>query len=118
MEWLKHPSTVDEQGLWLADEDERGEASPMPCSYMLLCHQSVSNMVFSALLVVKEGLHDAVGHRHDEHAGEHSHALHPVVGMVEIGARYVDDEPVVEGVTREDGALHDVDGAIGPRRSQ
>lgn len=29
MEWLEHPSTIDEQGLWLADEDERGEASPI-----------------------------------------------------------------------------------------
>jgi hypothetical protein len=38
--------------------------------------------------------------------------------MVEIGARSVDDEPVVEGVTREDGALRDVDGVVGPRRSQ
>jgi hypothetical protein len=54
--------------------------------------------MLSALLIVKEGLCDAVGHQHDEHAVEPSHALHPIVGMVEVGARSVDDEPVVEGV--------------------
>jgi hypothetical protein len=55
--------------------------------------------------------------RDDDHAVQAPRPLHPVVGVVHVGARAVDDEGVGEGVPRQDGALRHALRAVRPRHA-
>ncbi|BAT08874.1 Os09g0507350, partial [Oryza sativa Japonica Group] len=82
---VEHASAVDQKRLGLADEHhgDGGEADG------LLVHALVPPVheEDGVLAVVGEGLGDAVGHRHDEHAVQPRHALHAVVRVVHVRSR-------------------------------
>ena len=118
---VEPPAAVDEQRVRLPDPDHWHGREPdgllVGAAVPPVVEQHVVLVVVGERLRAVDLAAGVLGDRDDDDAVQPRGALHPVVRVVHVGARAVDDEGVGEGVAGEDRALGDALGAVGPRRA-
>jgi hypothetical protein len=114
---VERTAAVDQERVGLPDPSYGHGREPGRLLVRAVVPPVVEQHVVLAVVRERLGVPPSRRRRDDDEPVEPRRALHPVVGVVHVGARAVDDEGVGEDVAGEDGALRDALGAVGPGRA-